>query len=655
MITLQDRGIHEAAQAMGWEECVAGQIVYGLTLDGGWLYPAYRTMPDGRDILRYKNADSKAKPKYLWLPKGAQEHRPLYYHHHDLASYVQQAGGECYIASGEPDVLTFHSAGYYNTLCWFGENATPRTLAGDLLAMGVRKAFVYPDLDDAGERSAQGIRALLAGTPIELCAYKLPEALGEKGDINKLWMAVGFDRDAFWDVLLGCAPYPFKADDPLPLDEPSSAEGKGWEELPEAFRRDMEQAALAHGGKSFGGDGWTKNFPCPMHSHEHDKHQPGFGFNRKTGCGKCFKDGEVIKAKELGELWGIHLKDYFDRPERKESASADKKADKTPPPPLKIISWSDATKQALTILRGDVAAYESIPIPFKEIAKFGGFAELLPARKMGAIVADSGDGKTTWIESAMDKLREQGFSAIMYGPEWSYIEYVFRAIQRAGGPTMMKLLRYQDWLAGEKRGIPPELRRGYCLSAQEKATAERLAAEIDAWPGKLYFVDSATTSVKRVLESATEIVQDCAKRGERISLLVCDYLQLMEGGGDKASERVDRASAQIKQWIANNNTAALVGSQVTKQDGRVSAQGDKKMDQNAIHFGRSFHFNLVLTINRRLDGNGIKLPSADFRVAKNSMGGQGDGLLYLNVDRQVWQDGVTESVNIDRMAFGEEE
>lgn len=652
MTTLRDRGIHDAAAMMEWQEVGPGVLNGVIISQPGWIYPSFVTVDDV-PVYRYKNADSSQKPKYLWIPKGIpKENLPKYYFHPDVDDYIAQASGECYIASGEPDVLAYHAAGQYNVLSCYGEGNVPETLAADLMSLGVIKLFAYPDRDAAGQRWAQRIYSLLSGTPVEFFPRVLPEALGEKGDINKLWMAVSFDTIALWDVLLDCPDMVIEAQQ-LPLDTPAG-EGKGWEDLPEQFRHDMEREALARGGKSFNGEGWTKNFPCPMHNHEHDKYQPGFGFNRLTGCGKCFKDGETIKAKELGELWGIHLKDYFDRPARKESASADKK-EKVPPPPLRIISWSDATKQALAILSGDVTPFESIPIPFKQIAKFGGFAELLPARKMGAVVADSGDGKTTFIESLLDKLRIKGFSAIMYGPEWSYIEYVLRAIQREGGPSMMQLMRYQDWLAEDKRGIPLAARRGFNLTPQQKADAERLAGEIDAWPGKLYFVDSATTSIKRILDSSTEIVQDCAKRGERVSLLVCDYLQLMEGSGDKTSERVDKASAQIKQWIANNNMSAFVGSQVTKQDGRTSAQGDKKMDQNAIHFGRSFHFNLVLTINRRLDGNGIKLPEADFRIAKNSMGGQGDGLLYLNVDRQMWVDGVSEKGNIDSIAFGEEE
>ena len=194
---LAERGILEQAEKAGW---VPG--------GNGWTYPVFDAdgnplkLPDGSPIKRWKNFSSHLTPKYLWKPAGLREHCPKYYLLPGTQQAILENRGRVYIASGEPDVLAYHAAGYASVLCWFGgEESVPATLAQDLLHLGVREAIYYPDLDPTGNSSAKKVAQLLNGSSIDFRAYQLPVELGAKGDINRLWRHSGFDR-AFFQVSL---------------------------------------------------------------------------------------------------------------------------------------------------------------------------------------------------------------------------------------------------------------------------------------------------------------------------------------------------------------------------------------------------------------------------------------------------------------------
>src|SRR6266478_4741853 len=105
---LSNRGILGAAQSVEW--CPEG---------AGWAYPVWDV--DGTplsDVGRLKAFDSSARPKYRWLGEGE---RPHYWLLPGTREAITAAYGCVILASGEPDVLTYRSAGAKNVLCWFGE------------------------------------------------------------------------------------------------------------------------------------------------------------------------------------------------------------------------------------------------------------------------------------------------------------------------------------------------------------------------------------------------------------------------------------------------------------------------------------------------------------------------------------------------------
>jgi len=159
----------------------------------GWQYPT----PGGG--LRWKNANQKNGAKYAWLDGKAEAASDLYYLD-DLALSVQASGGACYLSSGEPDLWALRSAGITNALCHFSENTVNPELAEKLQSMGVLDLFIFPDLDKTGKAWAGKIAAAVQDSGIELHCKRLPDDLGARGDVGKLWQrntksSQQFERD----------------------------------------------------------------------------------------------------------------------------------------------------------------------------------------------------------------------------------------------------------------------------------------------------------------------------------------------------------------------------------------------------------------------------------------------------------------------------
>jgi hypothetical protein len=600
---LSDRGILQPALAAGWEP------------DGaGWKYPV------AHGIWRWKAFDSKAQKKYLWIPKDAPD-KPLYY----LLPDFDASSGLVYIAAGEADTLAYHAAGYMNALCWFnGETSIPDSIASDLLAMGAQQVVYYHDLDATGERSALALAEKLHSSGLELFIGKLPvDLVGEKGDINKLWMASGFDASAFAGHLAECGWE--DVSDLKPFSEQPQHE-LPYADLPDDFYAAVERALHVEGYKS---DGWSKPIACVLKHHEHDAERPAAAWHGMKHIYSCLKCGVTdLLAKDIGETLGIDWRDYLpkkQKPEPKRESSNGK--------PGGIISWDEATHRAVDEILGlvDGSAFEPLPIPFHNIASFGGFAARIRPRKCMVIIGDSGDGKTSLSETIIDYWRRQGFSGCIWGSEWSETEYVHRAIQRQGGPSYSRIDEHLAWYVAKQRGVPEAKRPGKPLDEAEEASAIGLAETIRCWPGHLWFADHVKDT-DDLLTRFAEIVDGCVAYGEHIAFAVWDYAQLLEPG-----EGVTRALQAFKMFCMDRDLVGLVTSQVPKASGKAMSQGDK-LSAHDIQNGRSDVFNLALTINRELDEQGEKSPNATIRISKNNSGRTGQTMLQLNGKKLMWFD-----------------
>jgi hypothetical protein len=266
-----------------------------LPKNKGWEYPT----PGGG--LRWKNADSKGKPKYRWNAGKSEPASALYYHD-DLLLSVQASGGVCFFASGEPDLWALRSAGIANAFCGFSENTVNPGLAEKLQSMGVRVLYIFPDLDKAGKRWAGKGARVIRDSGIELHCKRLPDSLGERGDIGKMWELYAKPAEQFERDLLALPrwyPTPEIVKEPKKATFASFADS----DIPAGYRQPIAQAL---GVESYNAKDFSNVILCVFH----DDHSPQ-AYLGYAGL-YCHACGTTYNWNALGEQLGFGtLADYY--------------------------------------------------------------------------------------------------------------------------------------------------------------------------------------------------------------------------------------------------------------------------------------------------------------------------------------------------------
>lgn len=273
------------------------------------------------------------------------------------------------------------------------------------------------------------------------------------------------------------------------------------------------------------------------------------------------------------------------------------------------IGNSDTTRPLMSLIK----------MPFCNIARLGGFATWLPSGKMTAVVSYSGGNKTTFVESFMDKLLQDGKSALLFSPEWNAIEYIWRAAQRADGPTYMESLVNEGYWAERKKGLTDKeaRRRGYIPFTQDQVHyATEIAQNISRWPGKIYHLPHKA-DITTLLENAQKEIDYRRQQSNPISLIVIDYLQRLTTSMARSEfEQVSQILSMLGEFNTVNNLHTVIVSQVTKQ-GSMNIKKDglsPDMMQNA----RSDLFNLVLMLQPEFTESGETTNIIQCWVGKNS-------------------------------------
>lgn len=626
---LESRGILGAALDAGWTLAPTGD---------GWQYPLFNADGTASGHHRFKALDSTARMKYSW-PDGKGNVK--YY----LLPGADEAIANCHaliIASGEPDVLTLRSAMASNALCWFGEGAIPASLVADLAELGVNRVELYPDRDEVGLDSARAIVARLRDTGIDVRVYELPKPLGSKYDLNKVWIDCQFNQRKFWDVLEGCPELHFEAIDdvsPLPLLD-STERG----DFPVSFIAAIEQALHV---TSYKGE-WSKSVICPFH----DDTNPSGAWNHKKQIFKCMvcmgAEGEYKLATEVGTQLGINVRDYTEtkRAPVVPPVSVQNAPRKTPVGKPKVLyTWKEASEAAMASIFSDMGTYEALPIFSRNIALFGGISKLVPPKKMVAILADSGHGKTSMLETQIDFLRQNGYHGVGWSPEWSKEELVFRSIQRLGGPTLSDIIAHNTYKTQRARGVTDNHNVGKLMTDEQLAALQYYNDIILKWPGDFDIIDHAGVDVSGLNASIELSIDDHAAQGKPIHYAVVDYIQMLDAEGNSDHEKNKQALAFLKQLTVDRNLVTFVGSQITKEAGRGSSGGGK-IDQHAGQNLRGDVFNLLISLKRDIDTDGNFEPTAEVRISKNSLGRNGTTKLYQKPGTSQWFDTDTRPLNI---------
>lgn len=220
----------------------------------GWAYNG----PYGG--TRFKAYNSQADTKYCWLSE-----KPAYefYHSPDIQDAIETNGGVVYYVSGEPDVWAAHSSGIENVFSAYSERGVPETFVPLLQSWGVVLVCIFPDLDATGERWARKVAGALQDSGIELDARRLPQELGNNGDLGKAWQHYT-RRLPFERYLLGLPQIDIEPELP-PTPKPVPAGDVT--DIPAEYR---QLVADALGVTGYGSDHFSRhNVHCPFHDDRH--------------------------------------------------------------------------------------------------------------------------------------------------------------------------------------------------------------------------------------------------------------------------------------------------------------------------------------------------------------------------------------------------
>ena len=175
-----------------WIRLLANRGILESALEAEWHYGEYKGQPgweiplydedghrwcsdDGKPTSRWKYSGSEVDvQRYAWpegKPKGCD-----YYHlpHANLRTAIEAHDGELVIACGEPDMLTFATAGITNVTSFFGENNIPSDLTDTLTRLAVKVVHYFPDRDGPGAQAAEKLALTLRPSHIELRLHDLP-------------------------------------------------------------------------------------------------------------------------------------------------------------------------------------------------------------------------------------------------------------------------------------------------------------------------------------------------------------------------------------------------------------------------------------------------------------------------------------------------
>src|SRR5512138_395111 len=670
---LQARGILEAAQEAGWEE-------YTHKLDGqscpGWRIPCYNRQ--GQVFARrWKNASHQAGDgkKYRWIPRKPNTDRALYYLLPDTLRAIKDAGGVCYLASGEPDVIAYRAAGIHNALCWFdGEGSVPTSLAADLGEFGVAELRYFPDCDQTGRESARKVRDALRD---EWLVYTALDLKGEeKFDINKLWIAVNGDPEAFRQRLAEAPELELPAAEPedrmdelfRPGDKAAqSTDGETW------F---AEYVALLKTDPRLSGEkreGSIMRFHCASPTHPDKNPSARISYDKDPELGiyvcSCGEHGWTAVGEWLGTRWEDFKREKREARRREQLARSANPLTSLPPLdtpenereggqerilgteqyidprlldfgvdynsiPIERILFSsdDAAELYRDRMSGVyVVSNKPGPFPFKAFHHLGGVFRVASPGDLYCFAGLSGYGKTSFLDSLTDIGRQDGEHFLTIGPEIPWWKTADRLSQRWGQMSVTESLLQDLYHYEMQHG--GEARFGEAASSQRiNDSISQVEFAAANWPGKLFVLDQYGAHVNYLFAAVYKSVVHLRRhRNIRINRIILDYIQLMkmppEFFGKMTYEDIIQSFRALcgvlgcigytTSQVRKSDTAAVVG-------GKSSAKN--ALDQDAGMGIRDFSFKGYATMRPgfKVDADGNKVPAnfTIWNVTKNSEGRQ---------------------------------
>lgn len=302
-------------------------------------------------------------------------------------------------------------------------------------------------------------------------------------------------------------------------------------------------------------------------------------------------------------------------------------------------------------------------VPFECMHEFGGYAEILLPGKLVMVMAATGAGKTSWLESWADFWLRRGIGGVWRGDEFSPLEYLHRRIQRYSGISMRMIDHHKLALREEKNNVPVQYRHGHLMSAAAIDQYQQACGFIADWSGNLAYYEGGRDkkALEPMLDIMTREIQNRRKTGEIVAFAVFDYIQLMRTISKPVDDNAyEHSLGLIKEWTIDMDIVSMVGTQITKSASTDIRQNRRQEAQNAMYV-RLDKANLAIAPRilymddpsgavdeegkprRIFTGQGVA------SILKNSTGGIGDVPVVPDFARLQWLAGKRE-----RYDFGEE-
>jgi len=255
-------------------------------------------LPDGAPVGRRVKYTDGHEPKTLWpggCAAGAIAPQTLY--GADLMLSDLPYRSTVFVVEGEPDAWLMHSLDLpaVSLLCGAGSRVSDHArYTLDLLAP--ERVYVVYDADGPGQRNGGRVARELLAPGRTVRALRLPDTLGEGGDVTDLYARCGRDRGLFVEVLASLPALP------LPAERRRAARPAPPPHAP--THDDYADYKRAHPLERFVEDlTGREGKPC---GHElvwrcmlpgHDDRTPSFYVNRAKGlylCRGCGRGGDII-------------------------------------------------------------------------------------------------------------------------------------------------------------------------------------------------------------------------------------------------------------------------------------------------------------------------------------------------------------------------
>lgn len=592
---LEKRKILDIALAYDYKEHQIGEMQgfsYPIPFGNDWWEE------DNKRLLKWKNANSSQKPKYLWL------NEPISLEPCMISKETDFEAEEIDLANGDVDFLSLIKFGKKNVLNFTkGEHFSVSYLSFILkLFPNLKKVRIYPDLDKAGFLMALSVQEICKKYKIQVDIFLYPFPFESKKDTNDFLCS--YTQKDFDNL------FPVEAERLKQILEKDK-------------RRQWQIKIIEKLGEPDNYEGHNSVYKCLLNPefHTHGSSNPnmkivdeGDWFSLYCHC----QDMEGTSNHAQEKIWD-KLANKLGMASYRLSENAEKYEGMSS-------TSGDARKRLSKIARKEFVPLEKlIKFPISQFWLFGGMLKWLVVKKAITIMGLTGGFKTTFLRMMIENFQLQGLETITFSPEWDDMEHELLQAQAKGILTWdeyFDFVEFQQRIKNcgnniEKQQLQADL---YYNELCEKLLSLDAHLEIQG-SLKAENIYIKLGSVEDVIGAIEYNIYKRRNMGGQCDIFVIDYYQMFRSQLDGDAFALENVVNKFKDLAIRTNTICLGCSQVVKD----AQRGAEKGETLGVASGSSITnspANAVLIARPIFGGSGI-VNEIVMEVPKNSSGKKG--------------------------------